>query len=81
MRGLAKPTFFISRAARTSRLVSLVSASSCYYLLLSVVRRRRALQQSAMIVLCASNQGVFQLTSPMGDYDSPASSSQWHWQC
>jgi hypothetical protein len=51
-------------------------------LLLSVVRRRRALQQGAMIVvLCVPNQGVLQRTSPMGDCDSPASSSQWHWQC
>lgn len=75
---LAQPNFFISRAARTSRLVSASSATTCHASLATVCDvRGPASGYSCVSCVLASNQ-ITQLTPA---HDSPASSNQWYRQC
>lgn len=75
---LAQPNFFISRAARTSRLVSASSATTCHAGLATVCDvRGPASGYSCVSCVLASNQ-ITQLTPA---HDSPASSNQWYRQC
>ena len=69
---LAQPDFFISPAARTSRLVSASSTKACLASLAkmlaiaygtSVVRRRRALHQAAILVFPARSRRIKSLNS------------------
>jgi hypothetical protein len=78
---LARPNFFISRAARTSRLVSASSA------MLAMGPpwfddREPSTKRLFLCFLCCSRRiKSLDVTSPTAVHDSPASSNQWHRQC
>ena len=78
---LAQPDFFISRAARTSRLVSASSA------MLAMGRpwfddRELSTKRLFLCFPCCSRRiKSLNVTSPTAAHDSPASSNQWHRQC
>ena len=78
---LAQPDLFISRAARTSRLVSASSA------MLAMGRpwfddRELSTKRLFLCFPCCSRRiKSLNVTSSTAAHDSPASSNQWHRQC